>query len=113
MSTDNWGIAGHEWAVATLQRAIAARRVPHALLFAGPPGIGKRTLAMAFARALQCSAPNPSAQPCGVCRPCVQIAAGTYPDVRLIETERSPAATRLIGATSASIRSGLCSTRSA
>jgi DNA polymerase III subunit delta' len=94
MSTDNWGIAGHEWAVATLQRAIAAERVPHALLFAGPPGIGKRTLAMAVARALQCSAPDPSGRPCGICRPCVQIAAGNYPDVRLIETERSSSSQR-------------------
>ncbi len=89
MSNDNWGIIGHEWAVAVLRQAVASERVPHALLFVGPPGVGKRTLARTFARALQCRAADAALRPCGQCRPCRQISAGAYPDVRLIETERA------------------------
>ena len=89
MSADRWGIEGHEWVVAALQKAIASGRVPHALLFVGPPGVGKRTLARVFAQALQCTANDVDGRPCGECRACTQIAAGTYPDVRLIETERA------------------------
>jgi DNA polymerase-3 subunit delta' len=91
MSTDNWGIVGHEWAVAALRRAVASNRVPHALLFVGPPGVGKRTLARTFARALECTAENVASRPCGDCRPCQQIPAANYPDVRMIETERATA----------------------
>lgn len=89
MSTNDWGIMGHEWAVTALRRAIVAGRVPHALLFVGPPGVGKRTLAFSFARALQCTAGDAASRPCGACRPCTQIASGNYPDVRLIEAERA------------------------
>jgi len=95
MSTENWGLAGHEWAVAALRRAIANDHVPHALLFVGPPGVGKRTLARTFARALECTAADPASRPCGACRPCVQIPANNYPDVRVIETERAAGTTRV------------------
>ena len=94
MNTGNWGLVGHEWAVTALQRAIASGRVPHALLFVGQPGVGKRTLARTLARALQCTSADVGGRPCGVCRACVQIAAGNYPDVRVIETERAAGTTR-------------------
>jgi DNA polymerase-3 subunit delta' len=68
--------------------------VPHALLFVGQPGVGKRTLARTLARALQCTAADVAGRPCGVCRSCVQIAANNYPDVRVIETERAAGTTR-------------------
>jgi DNA polymerase III subunit delta' len=76
-----WNIVGHEWAVQMLTRA-AAGRPAHAYLFTGPAQIGKRTLALEFARALNCTGANP---PCGQCRNCTQIAAGQHPDVRIIQ----------------------------
>ena len=55
-----------------------------------PEHVGKRTLARTLARALECTA-EPGARPCGACRPCLRIADGNYPDVRIIETERAVA----------------------
>ncbi len=66
-------VLGHERIRALLSRAIAGGRVPHALLFAGPEGVGKRTLALAFASALLCDQRGP-AGPCGACRHCTRVA---------------------------------------
>jgi len=81
-STDTWGIIGHEAAVRLLQRSLQRGQLSHAYLFLGPPRIGKTTLALALARALNCSAGE---RPCGRCRSCTLIAAGRHPDVRLVE----------------------------
>jgi DNA polymerase-3 subunit delta' len=51
---DPWGIVGHERAVDLLRRAIRHRRIGHAYLISGPLGVGKRTLAMRLAQALNC-----------------------------------------------------------
>lgn len=79
-----WATIGHEWAIDVLRRAIAARRVPHALLFTGPAHIGKTHLALEFAAALECTGQAP---PCGACEACRRVARGTHPDVRLVEPE--------------------------
>ncbi len=60
-------------------------RWPHALLIAGRRGLGKRALALHFARALLCEAPRPDGDACGVCPSCLYVAAGAHPDLRLIE----------------------------
>jgi DNA polymerase-3 subunit delta' len=57
----NWGIVGHEQAVDLLGRAIARQRIGHAYLFSGPHGVGKRSLAVAFAQALNCERFGPAA----------------------------------------------------
>jgi DNA polymerase-3 subunit delta' len=67
--------------VARLARSVAAGRPGHAYLFIGPPQVGKRTLALAFAQALNCLADR---RPCGQCRACLNIARGSHPDVRLV-----------------------------
>jgi DNA polymerase-3 subunit delta' len=85
---DGWGIIGHEWAVRLLGRSLARGRLSHAYLLLGPPHVGKTTLALALARAINCSAEAAAGgerAPCGACRSCRLIEAGRHPDVRLIE----------------------------
>lgn len=67
-----------------LAAALDAGRLGHALLFAGPPGIGKRLLAGLLGRALLCENPGPTHLPCGACRGCIQVAAATHPDLAIL-----------------------------
>jgi len=84
----DWGIVGHEQAVDLLARAIERRRIGHAYLFSGPQGVGKRSLAVAFAQALNCERSGPPASaPCGTCRRCRLIAAGSHPEVRTVSVQ--------------------------
>jgi|AutmiccommuBRH23_1029490.scaffolds.fasta_scaffold00025_53 DNA polymerase-3 subunit delta' len=69
-----WMIYGHEWASQILQKHISNHNVRHAYLFSGPPGIGRRSLAIRFAQALNCVQPPAPGEPCGECRLCKQIA---------------------------------------
>jgi DNA polymerase-3 subunit delta' len=78
-------VRGHDENVAALRQAIAERRLPHALLFVGPEGIGKRLFAKTLAQALLCErSPETAFNPCGVCPSCTQVAAETHPDVLMI-----------------------------
>lgn len=74
-------LIGQEHAVALLRQAVARGRVPHAYLFDGPPGVGKRAAGRGLALALSCeAAPTPGAA-CGGCEACRRILAGLHPDV--------------------------------
>jgi len=85
--TDNWNLLGHEWAVDMLRQHIAREAVRHAYLFSGPPGLGRRTLALRFAQALNCPQPTAPGQPCGTCRDCKQIEAMQHPDLSVVQAE--------------------------
>lgn len=78
-------IFGQERAITYLTRSLAAGRVAHAYLFAGPDGVGKKRTALTLAQALNC--PEKPGDPCGVCSPCRRIWGGTHPDVKLIVPE--------------------------
>jgi DNA polymerase-3 subunit delta' len=79
-----WQVVGHEWVMDLLKRALASERVAHAYLLTGPPQIGKRSLALNFAQALNCLDEE---KPCGECLACNKIAHGYHPDVQVIEGE--------------------------
>ncbi|MGA2550827.1 MAG: DNA polymerase III subunit delta' [Burkholderiaceae bacterium] len=62
-------------------------RLPGAILFFGPKGIGKVTFAREFGRALLCENPGPLHRPCGHCNACTWIAGGNHPDYRLVRPQ--------------------------
>jgi DNA polymerase-3 subunit delta' len=79
-----WPVMGHKWATELLKSTLQTGRVPHALLLVGPSQVGKRTMALAYAQALNCLGDEP---PCGTCLACQKIARGNHPDVRLFDEE--------------------------
>jgi len=83
--TDNWNLLGHEWAVDMLRRHVARGDVRHAYLFSGPPGLGRRTLALRLAQALNCEKPVAPGEPCFNCRTCKQIEIMQHPDLAVIQ----------------------------
>lgn len=79
------GIVGHERVVEQFRRALARGRLATSFLFAGPSGIGKRQVALALAQALLCQRrPEVALDPCQQCPACVQVRAGSHPDVDLV-----------------------------
>jgi DNA polymerase-3 subunit delta' len=76
-----WGLAGQEGPTGLLAGLLQAGRLPHALLFTGPVGVGKNSLARALAAALNCAGPDPDQSPCGRCASCRKIARDTHPDL--------------------------------
>jgi DNA polymerase-3 subunit delta' len=76
-------VIGHEWAVELLKHGLAMDHLSHAYLFVGPPHVGKTSLALYLAYALNCL--DPETRPCGSCSACRKIAKGLHPDVRVID----------------------------
>jgi DNA polymerase-3 subunit delta' len=76
-----WDVIGHEWAVDLLRRDLANGHPAHAYLFTGADGIGKRTLALQFAKAVNCERPSTPGDPCGDCRTCRLTEAEKHPDL--------------------------------
>jgi DNA polymerase-3 subunit delta' len=78
---------GHEWAVDLLTEHVAQRRERHAYLITGPQGVGKKTLALRFAEALNCIKPLAPGQTCRQCSSCKRIEAMQHPDLSVVEAE--------------------------
>ncbi|TES81600.1 MAG: AAA family ATPase [Dehalococcoidia bacterium] len=76
-----WQLVGQDRAVTLLQRNLERGSVAHAYLLVGPPHVGKMTLALELAQALNCEAAEP---PCGECDPCRKVASGKHADVQVI-----------------------------
>ncbi len=76
-------VVNQDHAVLLLRSVARAGRVGHAYLFVGPGGVGRRTLALAFAQLLNCERPDGDA--CGECVACRKIARGNHPDVRVLD----------------------------
>ncbi|MDL2269238.1 DNA polymerase III subunit gamma/tau [Desulfosarcina sp. OttesenSCG-928-A07] len=73
-------VVGQPHVTQTLKNAIKAGRVAHAILFAGPRGTGKTTIARILAKAMNCEA-GPTETPCNHCPSCMDITAGRAADV--------------------------------
>jgi DNA polymerase-3 subunit gamma/tau len=73
-------VIGQRGATQTLSNMLTSGRVAQAFVFGGPRGVGKTTTARILARALNC-VHGPTAEPCGVCEECVEIAEGRHIDV--------------------------------
>ena len=82
-------LVGQEHVARTLRNAIAADRVAHAFLFTGVRGVGKTTSARLLAKCLCCEQ-GPTATPCNVCPPCVDITASVDVDVQEIDGAWKP-----------------------
>jgi DNA polymerase III subunit delta' len=75
-------------------RQLESKRLPHAMLISGPAGLGKRHLAEAFAQAVLCGS-NGGSKPCGQCKSCQLLKAGSHPDFRIVEPEEIGKAIRI------------------
>ena len=78
-------IIGHAKVISMLRQLIRQDRLPHALLFTGPDGIGKRLTAFGLAKALLCEKSNNDY--CNLCASCHKINQGNHPDVTIIQPE--------------------------
>src|SRR4029078_13500724 len=77
-------VVGQQAVTRTLRNALKSGRLAQAFVFAGPRGVGKKTTHLILARALNCQN-GPTADPCGTCDACVEIAEGRDIDVLEID----------------------------
>ena len=76
-----WQVVGQPRVITLLQRSLERATVAHAYLLVGPPHVGKMTLALNLAQALNCEADKP---PCVECASCQKIALANHADVQII-----------------------------
>jgi DNA polymerase-3 subunit delta' len=81
----NWNMLGHEWAVSLLKEHIVKDHLRQAYLLTGPQGVGRRSLAIRLAQALNCTNPPEPGEPCGTCRACVQMERMQHPDLSIVQ----------------------------
>jgi len=78
-------LIGNERVKAALRAALAENRLPHALIFSGPEGVGKKQFALTLAKALNC--PQAHGDSCDTCSTCRKIESGDSLDVLLVRPE--------------------------
>lgn len=89
---NSWNnLIGHDTTVAYLKKIIAEDKFPHAVIFSGAEGVGKRLAAEICAAALLCENPN-AGEPCGTCESCRLVTARSHPDFYIVEAEATKTA---------------------
>jgi len=81
-------LIGHAATVDYLRKSISEEKFPHAVIFSGEEGIGKRFAAEICAAALLCENQT-GGEPCGICESCRLVAAKTHPDFYIVEPEET------------------------
>lgn len=109
----NWStLIGHDKVRGWFESAIRQNRLGGSFLLVGSPGIGKRTVADLLARTLLCERNDPVAMdPCGACPACLQVTAGTHPDVVRVQKPDDKTlipVELLIGPRDARMQEGFC-----
>ena len=87
MAGMGWILYGHEWAADMLQKHISNGKLRHAYLFSGPEGVGRRTTALRFAQAVNCTQAPSAGETCGTCQTCKQIERMQHADLLIIQAE--------------------------
>ncbi len=64
------------------------KKIPHAYIFYGPKGVGKKQFALYFAKLLNCLAKSEDQRPCHSCISCHKIDNNIHPDLKIIATDR-------------------------
>jgi DNA polymerase-3 subunit delta' len=85
-----WDVVGQDRAISLLQRSLETESLAHAYLLVGPAHVGKMTLALNLAEAVNCEGAEP---PCGECVSCQRITDGKHADIQVIDlgsTEGEP-----------------------
>ena len=80
-------ICGHEKQKVILKQALAQNRVGHSYLFSGIDASGKKTLALEFAKVVNCEKVDEINDSCGECPACMKISRHNHPDIFFIEAE--------------------------
>ncbi|MDQ2682713.1 MAG: hypothetical protein M3Y37_04225 [Chloroflexota bacterium] len=81
-SPNNWGIVGHAHQVRRLRQRVERGFFPAAMLVTGTPGVGRKALIEAMARATLCPE-RPAGEFCGSCSVCNRIGSGSHPDFQV------------------------------
>lgn len=106
------GLIGHDEQVDRFRRGLRSGRLASTFLLCGPSGIGKRLFALRVAQGLLCERrPDVDLNPCLECPSCVQIEAGTHPDVEVVEKPEDKSfipIDLLVGDMDHRMREGLC-----
>jgi DNA polymerase-3 subunit delta' len=80
-------IQGQDRAIAFLKSSIENGRIPHAYIFYGPGGVGKKLAAVNFVKAVNCLG-SPDNRPCDSCIPCRKVDSSNHPDVMILKPEK-------------------------
>lgn len=79
-------VVGHEKIKNVLMSSVREDRVGHAYIFEGPQGVGRKSMAEAFASSIMCENPKDGI-PCEDCKSCMMCRSGNHPDVQIITNQ--------------------------